>query len=42
MTVKIVADTLCDVTDDLAEQLGITLVPLYVRFGEEILKVHLP
>jgi DegV family protein with EDD domain len=36
MTVKIVADTLCDMTADLAEQLGITLVPLYVRFGEEI------
>jgi DegV family protein with EDD domain len=36
MTVKIVADTLCDITADLAEQLGITLVPLYVRFGEEI------
>ncbi len=41
MTVKIVADTLCDVTSDIAEQLGITLVPLYVRFGEEIYRDRL-
>jgi DegV family protein with EDD domain len=36
MTVKIVTDTLCDITGDLATQLGITTVPLYVRFGEEV------
>jgi DegV family protein with EDD domain len=36
MTVKIVTDTLCDITSDLAAQLGITEVPLYVRFGEEV------
>ncbi len=36
MTVKIVTDTLCDITGDLATQLGITEVPLYVRFGEEV------
>ena len=36
MTVKIVTDTLCDITSDLAAKLGITEVPLYVRFGEEV------
>lgn len=36
MTVKIVTDTLSDITSDLAGELGITVVPLYVRFGEEI------
>jgi DegV family protein with EDD domain len=36
MTVKIVTDTLSDITDDLATQLGVTVVPLYVRFGEEV------
>ena len=36
MTVKIVTDTLSDITADLAAKLGITVVPLYVRFGETI------
>ncbi len=36
MTVKIVTDTLSDITADLASQLGITVIPLYVRFGETI------
>jgi len=36
MTVKIITDTLSDITGDLAGELGITVVPLYVRFGEEI------
>jgi len=36
MTVKIVTDTLSDITGDLVAELGITVVPLYVRFGEEI------
>jgi DegV family protein with EDD domain len=36
MTVKIVTDTLSDITGDLAEELGVTVVPLYVRFGEDI------
>jgi DegV family protein with EDD domain len=36
MTVKIVTDTLSDITADLAAQLGITVIPLYVRFGEEM------
>jgi DegV family protein with EDD domain len=38
MTVKIVTDTLSDITSDLAGELGVTVVPLYVRFGEEIFK----
>jgi DegV family protein with EDD domain len=36
MTVKIVTDTLSDITGDLAATLDVTLIPLYVRFGEEI------
>jgi len=36
MAVKIVTDSLSDITDDLAQELGVTVVPLYVRFGEEV------
>jgi len=36
MAVKIVTDTLSDITEDLAKELDVTVVPLYVRFGEEI------
>jgi DegV family protein with EDD domain len=36
MTVKIVTDSLADITDDLAQELGVTVVPLYVRFGEQV------
>jgi DegV family protein with EDD domain len=36
MTVKIVTDTLSDITGDLTTELGVTVVPLYVRFGETI------
>jgi DegV family protein with EDD domain len=36
MAVKIVTDTLSDITGDLAVELGVTVVPLYVRFGESI------
>ncbi len=36
MTIKIVTDTLSDITDDLAEEWGLTVVPLYVRFGKQI------
>jgi DegV family protein with EDD domain len=35
MTVKIVTDTLSDIPDDLAAELGITLIPLTVSFGHE-------
>jgi DegV family protein with EDD domain len=33
VTVRIVADTACDLPDDLANELGIVFVPLHVRFG---------
>jgi DegV family protein with EDD domain len=36
MAVKIITDTLSDITADLAAQLGITVIPLYVRFGEDM------
>jgi len=35
MVVKIVTDSLSDITDDLAQELGITVVPLTVFFGHE-------
>jgi DegV family protein with EDD domain len=36
MTVKIVTDTLSDITGDLTDEIGVSVVPLYVRFGERI------
>jgi DegV family protein with EDD domain len=36
MAVKIVTDTLSDLAGDLPARLGVTVVPLYVRFGEEV------
>ena len=36
MTVKVVTDSLSDITSDIAGELGITVVPVYVRFGEEV------
>ncbi len=38
MTVKIVTDSLSDIVDDDYGELGITVVPLYVRFGEMVLR----
>ncbi len=38
MAVKIVTDSLSDITGDLVGELGITVVPLYVRFGETVYK----
>ena len=35
MTVKIVTDSLSDITSDLAQELGVTIVPLTVNFGRE-------
>ncbi len=35
MTVKIVTDSLSDIAGDLAQELGITIVPLTVLFGHE-------
>jgi DegV family protein with EDD domain len=36
MTVKIVTDSSADLPDELVQELGIKVVPLYVRFGEEV------
>jgi DegV family protein with EDD domain len=36
MAVKIITDTLSDITGDLIEETGVDVVPLYVRFGERI------
>ncbi len=38
MTVKIVTDSSADLPDEVAKALGITVVPLYVRFGDEVLR----
>jgi DegV family protein with EDD domain len=35
MTVKIVTDSLADMTSDIAQKLGVTVVPLTVLFGRE-------
>jgi DegV family protein with EDD domain len=36
MTVKIVTDSTADLPPQLAEELGITMVPVYLRFGKEV------
>jgi DegV family protein with EDD domain len=36
MPVKIVTDSGADLPDQLVKELGITVVPIYVRFGEEV------
>jgi len=36
MAVKIVTDSTADLPDQLAKELGITVVPCYVRFGDEV------
>lgn len=35
MTIKIITDSSCDLPQDLVEELGITIVPLTIRFGTE-------
>ncbi|UCG83137.1 MAG: DegV family protein [Dehalococcoidia bacterium] len=35
MAVKVVTDSTCDIPPELAEELGITIVPIYVMFGQE-------
>lgn len=35
MAVKIVTDSGSDISPELAQELGITVVPLYLYFGEE-------
>jgi len=36
MTVRIVTDSTCDLSPELAQQLGIIVVPVYLRFGDEV------
>ena len=36
MTVKVVTDSTADLPVQLAQELGITIVPVYVRFGKEV------
>ena len=36
MAVKIVTDSVSDITPEMAKELGITVVPLYVRFGDKV------
>ena len=36
MTVKIVTDSGADLPEELAKELGITVVPIYVRFGDKV------
>ena len=36
MTVKIVTDSTADIPPQLAKELGITVVPVYVRFGDKV------
>jgi DegV family protein with EDD domain len=36
MTLKIVTDSTADLPPKLAEELGITVVPVYLRFGDEV------
>jgi DegV family protein with EDD domain len=38
MVIKIVTDSTADIPMELAEKLGITIVPEYLRFGEKMLK----
>lgn len=35
MTVKVVTDSICDTPPNLAQELGITVVPVYVIFGQK-------
>jgi len=36
MTVKVVTDSTADLPSELAEELGITVVPVYLRFGDKV------
>jgi len=36
MPVKIVTDSTCDLSFQVARDLGITVVPVYLRFGEKV------
>ena len=36
MSIKIITDSTSDISSELAESLGITVVPVYVRFGDKV------
>jgi fatty acid-binding protein DegV len=36
MTIKIVTDSTADLPDMLTEELDVTVVPIYLRFGDEV------
>jgi fatty acid-binding protein DegV len=36
MTVKIVTDSGSDITQEAAKKLGIMVIPVYLRFGDEV------
>lgn len=36
MTVKIVTDSASDIPSQIAQELGVTIVPVYVRFGDKV------
>jgi DegV family protein with EDD domain len=38
MTIKIVTDSTADLPHQLAKELGITVVPVYLRFGDEVFR----
>ena len=38
MAVKIVTDSSADLPEEIVKELGITVVPLYLRFGEEVFR----
>ncbi len=35
MAVRVVSDSACDLTDELADELGVEVVPLSIRFGDD-------
>ena len=38
MAIRIVTDSLADITGNLTDELGISVVPVYVRFGDQVYK----
>ena len=35
MTIRIVTDSTCDLPEEIVAEYGITVVPLYINFGDE-------
>jgi len=36
MTIKVITDSTSDISPDLAKELDIRVVPIYIRFGDKI------